>query len=144
MSAFVELVVMNEFGIRPLRPASRCWAEVIRESAHGNRDGDAFRGKEGHLVFPVQTGGRDPRIRQPIVRDVVEHVVPCEALGPTVEDTRDELEAACVMVEDPCGQADRGIRDPVQRLGTGRHFQRVGQVVLVEEGELVIRLPFLG
>src|SRR6185295_9757448 len=94
----VELVVVDELGIRPLCPAPRSWADVIRENAHGNGDGDAFRGKEGLLVFPVQTRGGDRRIRQPIVRDVVEHVVPRQALGPTVEDTRDELEAAGVMV----------------------------------------------
>ena len=40
--AFVELVVVDEFGIRPLRPAPRGWIEFVREDAHGNRDGDAF------------------------------------------------------------------------------------------------------
>src|SRR6266550_3252905 len=40
--AFGELVVIDEFGKCPLRPARRGWIEFVREDAHGNWDGDAF------------------------------------------------------------------------------------------------------
>jgi len=42
VAAFLHLVVMNQFRIRPLCPAPRGWIEFVREDAHGNRDGDAF------------------------------------------------------------------------------------------------------
>ncbi len=67
---------MNELGIRPFRPAPWSRIELVREDAHGNRDGDAF-GIEIPLapIFPVETGARNPRVRQPGDRDVVENVV---------------------------------------------------------------------
>jgi hypothetical protein len=40
VAAFVELVVMDEFGIRPLRLTPRGWIELVRKD--GNRDGDVF------------------------------------------------------------------------------------------------------
>jgi hypothetical protein len=36
VTALVELVVMDQFGISPLRPAPRGWIEFVREDAHGN------------------------------------------------------------------------------------------------------------
>ena len=56
MSAFVELVVMDEFGIGPLCPAPRGWIEFVREDAHGNRDGDAFGVEIPEFVLPIETG----------------------------------------------------------------------------------------
>jgi hypothetical protein len=38
--AFVELVVMDEFRIRPLCPTPRGLIELTGKDAHGNRDGD--------------------------------------------------------------------------------------------------------
>ena len=80
--AFVELVVVDQFGIRPLRPAPRGWIEFVREDAHGNRDGDAF-GIEIPFapILPIETGARKRRVRQPGDRDVVEDVVAREAGG---------------------------------------------------------------
>src|SRR4030095_16087426 len=98
---------MDEFGIRPLRPTPRGWIELVRKDADGNRDGDVLDIEKAELVFPIQTRRRDCRIRQPEERDVVEDVVSCEALRLTLKDTRDELEGECIMVEYPCGQADR-------------------------------------
>jgi hypothetical protein len=40
--AFVKLVIVDEFGIRPLCPASRDLIDLVREDAHGNRDRDIF------------------------------------------------------------------------------------------------------
>src|SRR5260370_25971437 len=73
--AFVELVVIDELGIRPLRPASRGLIELLRKGAHGSRDGDVFRSEKRQLALPIETRRRDRRVRQPIERDVVEDVV---------------------------------------------------------------------
>jgi hypothetical protein len=56
VTALVELVVVDELGIRPLRPAPRRWIELVGEDAHGNRDGDAF-GIEIPFapVLPIET-----------------------------------------------------------------------------------------
>ncbi len=81
--------------------------DLVRKDAHGNRDGDAFRGEKGELVFPIETSRRDRRVRQPVERDVVEDVVSRQALGLTVEDACDERVTARVVVEHPGGQADR-------------------------------------
>ena len=44
--------------------------------------------------FPIEASRRDPRVRQPVERDVVEDVVSRQALLLAVEDARDELIAA--------------------------------------------------
>ena len=51
--------------------------------------------------------------RQPIKCNVVEHIVARQALRLPGKVPRDERVAAGIMVEDPGGQADRGIGDPV-------------------------------
>ena len=106
VSTFVEPVVVDQFRIRPLCPAPRGWIEFVREDAHGNRDGDAF-GIEIPFapIFPVETGARKRRVRQPSDRDVVEDVVARKALGLSVKDARDELIAARVVIEEISRQA---------------------------------------
>jgi hypothetical protein len=47
VSAFVELVVIDEFGIRPFCPASRGLINLARKNAHGYGDGDVFRIEKG-------------------------------------------------------------------------------------------------
>jgi hypothetical protein len=101
--AFVELVVMDELGIRSLCPAPRHSIDLIREHAHGNRDRNVLRGKKGQLVLPVQTNRRNSRGRQPIEGDVVEDVVSRQALGLTIKDAFNEFVAAYVMVKYPGG-----------------------------------------
>ena len=57
--ALLDLVVMDEFRIRPLRPTPRGRIELVRKDAHGNRDGggDAFDSEERRpLVLPIETG----------------------------------------------------------------------------------------
>jgi len=44
--AFVDLVVMDQLGIRPLGPAPWSRIELVGEDAHGRRDHDAFDGEE--------------------------------------------------------------------------------------------------
>src|SRR5262245_16578590 len=42
VAALGELVVVDEVGVRLLRPAARRRIELVREDAHGRREGDAF------------------------------------------------------------------------------------------------------
>src|SRR4051812_6600956 len=105
--ALVELVVMDQVGIRLLCPTPRHLIELVREDAHGYRDRYALRVEEAELVFPIETSRRDPGVRQPVVRDVVEDVVSGEAfLGPVDKDARDQRQTSRVVVELPGGQAD--------------------------------------
>jgi hypothetical protein len=106
VTAFVEPVVMDELGIGPLRPTPRHRIDLVWKDTHCNRDSNVLRGNETQLVLPIQARRRDCRVGQPIVGDVVEDVVTCQALGSTIEDARNELVAAYVMVEDPGGQTD--------------------------------------
>ena len=48
------------------------------------------------------------------------------------------------MVEYPGREANRGIRNPVQRLRTVAHLLRVAEAVLVEKRDLIVRLPLFG
>ena len=97
---------MDQFGIRPLRPAPRGWIEFVREDAYGNRNGDAFGVEKPEFVLPIETGARKRRVRQPGDRDVVEDVVAREALRLSVKDARDERIAARVVIEEIRRQAD--------------------------------------
>src|SRR5918993_3407458 len=65
--ALVELVVMDEPGIRPLHPAPRRREDVVRKDAYRNRDGDVLRVKERNLLvggLPIETSRGDCRVRQ--------------------------------------------------------------------------------
>src|ERR1700721_4896364 len=92
VSALGELIVVNQFRIRPLCPAPRGWIKVVRKDAHCDRNGDAL-GVEIPFakIFPVKTGAGKRRIRQPRDRDVVEDVVAREALGLALKNARDQL-----------------------------------------------------
>ena len=87
VAALFEFVEMDQFGVRPLRPASGSGIEFVREDAHGYRDGDAF-GIEIPFapILPIETGARKRRIRQPGDRDVVEDIVAREALRLSLKD----------------------------------------------------------
>src|ERR1700686_4962352 len=55
--AFGQLIIIDEFGIRLLRPAPWGWIEFVREDAHSGRDRDAFDGEERRpFVLPIETG----------------------------------------------------------------------------------------
>src|SRR5450432_745029 len=98
---------MDQFGIHPLRPAPRGWIELVREDAHGHRDGDAFGVEIAELVLPIEPGTRKRRVSQPGDRDVVEDVVAREALRVSAKDARDELIATRVVIKEISRQADR-------------------------------------
>jgi hypothetical protein len=98
---------MDEVGIGLLCPTPRHLIELVRKDAHGYRDGDALRVEEAELVFPIETSRRNPCVRQPVVGDVVEHIVSGQAfLGPVDKDARDQRQTSRVVVEHPGGQAD--------------------------------------
>ena len=107
MPAPLELVVVDELAVGALCPTPRALVELIGKRAHGDWDGDASDVEESTRVFPVQARRRDPRVRQPIHRDVLEDVVAREAARISSEGACDQLVTADVVVQDPAGQADR-------------------------------------
>src|SRR5688500_2444505 len=82
-------VVVDQVGICLLRPTPRRLGEFIREGAYGHRKLHALRAKETELVaqvvLPVETGRRNPGVRQPEQRDVVEDGVGRGTCGDTIE-----------------------------------------------------------
>ena len=106
MPAFVELVVVDQFGIRPLCPTPRSWIQLVRKLAHGNGDRHAFDIEKRELVVPVETGRGNRRVRQPRKRDVVENIVSCKSFEVSVKDACDELIAARVVVQQIGREAD--------------------------------------
>jgi len=72
----VEPVVMDEVvGIRAFGPAPRGLIELVGEDADGERNRDGLGVEEVRLVLPVEASRRNPGVRQPVQRDVVEDVV---------------------------------------------------------------------
>src|SRR5262245_24204727 len=149
MPASVELVVVDESRKCPLRPASGRWIQVVREDADGRRDGDALDTEKGELLLPVDTlpvetrrGNR--RVREPGERDVVEDIVSCEAAGLSGKSASDQLVAARVVIEEIRGQADGGIRDPVERLRAQPHLVGVADALRIDEGQALVRESLVG
>jgi hypothetical protein len=56
---------MDEFGIRSFRPTSPGLIEFARKHAHGHRDDYVLEVEERKLIFPIETSGGNPRVRQP-------------------------------------------------------------------------------
>ena len=76
VAASVEPVVVDEVvRIRALGPAPRRLIELVGEHADGERDRDVLGVEEVRLVLPIQASRRDPGVRQPVERDVVEEVI---------------------------------------------------------------------
>src|SRR5262249_11711073 len=50
VAAFVDLIEIDEIGIRLLRPAARGRVDFVRKNAHGDRDGDISRIEKASLV----------------------------------------------------------------------------------------------
>ena len=99
MAALVEPVVVDEVGVRLLRPTLGSLVELVGEDAHGDRDLHALDAEERELVLRVEAARGDRRVRQPEVRDVVQDVVAREALGLSSKRPRDQGQALRVMVE---------------------------------------------
>src|SRR3954463_928898 len=122
---------------------SRRLKQLVWKDAHSYRDGHALWAEKGQPVFRIETTRRNPRIRQPVVRDVVEDVVSCQALGVSVEDASDQRQTCRVVsgeaapdqpklcrcgVEHPRSKADGRIRNSVQRLWMGPHLEGIRHV----------------
>jgi hypothetical protein len=76
VAASVEPVVVDEVvGIRALGPAARGPVQLVGEDADGVRDRDGLGIEEVRLLLPVQTSRGDPRVGQPVQRDVVQDVI---------------------------------------------------------------------
>jgi hypothetical protein len=76
VAASVELVVVDEVvWIRALGPAPWGLIELVGKDADGERNRDGLGVEEVRLVLPVETSRGNPRVRQPVERDVVEDVV---------------------------------------------------------------------
>jgi len=77
VSAFGELVEVDELGIGLLGPTQWGRIEFVREDADGDRDVDFFGVEIPELapVLPIETGAGKRGVRQPGDGDVVEDVV---------------------------------------------------------------------
>src|SRR5579862_7473552 len=117
VSAFVGPIVVNELRIGLLGPALRRLVNLIGESADGDGDLQAPDVKEAALRnprgVPVKTRRGDCRVREPIDRDIVEHVVRGQAFLLPVEGPGDHPVAADVVIEHPGGKADRRVDQSV-------------------------------
>src|SRR5262249_2898917 len=63
-------------GIRALSPAPRGLIELVGKVAHGKRNRDVLGVEEIRLALPIETSSRNPGVRQPVERDVVEESAP--------------------------------------------------------------------
>gem|GEM_PF-6403038 len=108
VAAFVEGVEMDEIVVSALGPTPRSLVDLFRENANGGRNGDAQVINKGALVFMRETRAGHARVRQPVVRNVVEDVVPCDvAIGlPIDKEFRDVPVAGNVVVGHPGGKGD--------------------------------------
>ena len=108
VTAFGELVEMDEFGIGLLGPTEWGRIEFVGKNAHGNRDVDAFGIEVADFapVLPLESGAGKRRVRQPGDRDVVEDVVARETLGFSLKHACDQLIAACVVIKEISREAD--------------------------------------
>ena len=142
---------MNEFRISLFRPTARSRIQLVGICAHCDGYLDACGREKGdlsrwHVVgcFPIQARRRDRCVGQPVKGDVVEDVVPRKAFLLAGEGARDEFVAACVVVEQPGGEADWRIVHCIQRLRPMAHFLGVPQPVVIEELELIVRTILVG
>src|ERR1700722_2481672 len=110
MPTLGQFVVVNELGVRLLRPAPRSGIEFVGKDAYSHWDGDALHVEVPSFapILPIETSAGKRRVRQPCDCDVVENVVAGEAFGFSSEGARDHLVAACVGVEEISRLPGRG------------------------------------
>ena len=75
--AFVDLVVVNEFPVGPLRPTSRGLIVLAGKDAHSSWDGNVGCVIKIEAKFPIETSRRNRRVRQPVECEVIEYIVAC-------------------------------------------------------------------
>src|SRR5262249_51375188 len=81
VAAPVDFVEVDEAGVGLLDPAPGRLIRLVGKDAHGDGDGDAFRIPKAALVLPIEPRRRDPGVREPEQRDVVEDVVTGQLAG---------------------------------------------------------------
>ena len=113
VTAPIDLVEVDEVGVRLLDPAARGPEDLAGERGEADRERDLRRSLPGRKslgssVLPVRPRRRCPGARQPVQRDVVDDPVRGEmARGLPVEKyALDLLVAVGVVVEQPGGQGD--------------------------------------
>src|SRR5579871_65522 len=109
VTTLFNLVEMDELGKRLLGPTPGSWIQFVRKNAHCHRNPDALCVEISELapILPIEPRAGYRGVREPGNRDVVENVVAREPFGFSIENARDQLVAACVMVQEIRGQADR-------------------------------------
>ena len=78
MPALVDLVVINELVIRPLRPTPGGLIVLARKDAHGSRNRDIGGVVEVELALPIEASRGNRGVRQPIEGDVIEKIISCK------------------------------------------------------------------
>src|SRR5215203_4009865 len=113
MTALVDLVEVDEVGIRRLDPAAWGPEDLAGEGGEADRQRDlrrrlAGRKSLGSSELPVPPGRRGPGARQPVQRDVVDDVVAREVARRLAfeKGAGDLLVAVGVVVEHPGRQGD--------------------------------------
>ena len=148
MSALIDLVEVDQVGIGAPRPRLRGSIDLVREYRDGHRErdlGGLLRGRAGDAssgVLPVDARCGGAGVRQPVQRDVVQHVVfRRRLLG--IGAIRPFREAR--MPKQPCGEAGRRVGHAVADvLRPRRHHRDVGRVPhLGVSNERVEHLAFL-
>src|SRR5215212_2180880 len=112
VAALVDFVEVDEVGVGLLCPAAGRLILLAGKDRHGDRNGDALGVEEAALVLPIEARRGNGCVRQPIERDVVEHLVtrqfahlarrPIQSRG----NCRGRLAVGIVVVEQPGGQPD--------------------------------------
>ncbi len=99
---------MDKLGVGLLGPASRGRIKFVRKDAHCRRDRDALGIEISELapILPIETGAGKRCICQPGDGDVVEDIVAAQAGGFSGKNTRDQFQAARVVIEEIRRQAD--------------------------------------
>src|SRR5271169_1412948 len=54
VTALCDSIVIDQLGIRPLRPVPWGLIELVREDAYANRNGDALGTEKGELILPIE------------------------------------------------------------------------------------------
>src|SRR6185369_12598220 len=76
VTAFRQLVVVNELRIGPLSPSPRYRVDLVRIDADCDRDANALRRNEALLVLPIEARRGNGGVGQPVEGNIVEDVVP--------------------------------------------------------------------
>jgi hypothetical protein len=120
VTAFIDLVVINEFVIRALCPTPRGFIVFAGKDGHRRRNGDIDGVVKADLIFPIKPSRRNHGVRQPIKCDVVEDIIARKvACGAPIDgtpengrgDRRRRLGITIAVVKKPGGHADGRIRE---------------------------------